>query len=199
MGSNIRISHESVEDSIHNDGANYRVIAQQPSRDGTFSEIFTQGVDAAVFHGPTSLYLVDNGEAKDPRTTTIEGVETIISTSADGSYIDKNHDFGYLDFYNNSIVNGSYPMMMVQEISPFHYVVVSGESIISDYKNMYGLTTERGIGNGGLHQGKVLVDNIFGWFAGMEYVEQLPFNPVIIGLSTVAFIVLIFNIRRFRS
>ena len=69
-----------------------------------------------------------------------------------------------LDYYSSYGILGIYPMIVIEDFGDNKYVIVSGEAIFSDYKNMYGLTTAAGIWNNGFHDGKILVDNILSWF-----------------------------------
>ena len=45
------------------------------------------------------------------------------------------------------------------------YIVASGEVIFSDYMHMYDKITAQGNWNGGRHDGKILVDNVFYQFS----------------------------------
>jgi hypothetical protein len=171
IGSNLRISADTVEDYYHNDDAPYRVAAQTPVSDGVLNRIFTRGVSSAIFHGPTSVLGYRNGAVVDLMIESMEGVELIMRSSEDAVYNNWDSTTGEFDYYSFNGITGSYPMMAIQTVSVQKYVIVSGEVIFSNYMHMYHWLTDQAVignnpnaWNNGLHDGKLLVDNILYWF-----------------------------------
>jgi parallel beta-helix repeat protein len=173
LDAHLRISADTVQDFVNNDGAPYRVAVPEPASDGVYNSIFTDGVSSAIFHGPTSV-LGYQGIVVDLTENPISGVEIIMQASADAQAVDQDGTFTDFDFYSTyKPFDGSYPMMAIDShFGDGKHVIVSGEPIFTDYKNMYGVHTELGLfgnpnpnaWNGGFQDGKILVDNIFNWF-----------------------------------
>ncbi len=169
LGANLRVARDAVDDTVSNDGASYRVIANQPGTDPV-AKVLTNGVSKAVFHGPTSvLGWSDDGKVVDLRDSTIEGknISVVMKSSKDATAIDQDISLDpVFDYYSVTAKDktGSYPMLVAQFFDNNNMLVVSGESIFADYKNMYGLTTE----HGGDHDGKTLVDNIITYAMALE-------------------------------
>ncbi|MFW9808435.1 MAG: prenyltransferase/squalene oxidase repeat-containing protein [Candidatus Thorarchaeota archaeon] len=171
VGSNLRISADTVEDYYNNDDAAYRVAAQTPVSDGALNRIFTRGVSSVIFHGPTSVLGYRNGVVVDLMIESMESVELIMRSSEDAVYNNWDSTTGEFDYYSFNGITGSYPMMAIQTVSVQKYVIVSGEVIFSNYMHMYDWVTSQAVTaqnpnawNNGLHDGKLLVDNILYWF-----------------------------------
>ncbi len=165
IGANLRLSADTVEDAVNNDGAVYRVAVQTPVSDGSLNSIFTEGVSSAIFHGPTSVLGYQDGDIIDLAEDSIEDVEVIMKTSVDAIAKEWDSTGGLFDYYSQFYpARGSYPMMAVQTMAENKHVIVSGEVIFSDYMHMYDLVTNLGIWNDGHHDGKLLVDNIIFWY-----------------------------------
>jgi hypothetical protein len=164
VGANLRISADTVEDYFHNDGLYYRVAVQTPVSDGELNRIFTRGVESAIFHGPTSVLGYQDGAVVDLMMGSIEGIELVMRSSEDAVYNNWDGTTGQFDYYSSNNINGSYPMLAVQTLDEGKYVIASGEVIFSDYMNMYDRLTQQLFWNNGLHDGKLLVDNILYWF-----------------------------------
>ncbi len=170
VGSKLRISADSVYDAVYNDNASYRVAVQTPISDGDLNSIFTNNVSSVIMHGPTSVLGYQSGAVVDLNETSIAGIEIIMKTSIEATPLDSDFTGTELDYYSTANLNGSYPMMAIQDMSDRKSVIVSAEAIFSDYQHMYDLFTDQGtIGNpyawnGGYHEGKTLVDNVLAWF-----------------------------------
>ncbi|MHA2251039.1 MAG: NosD domain-containing protein [Candidatus Kariarchaeaceae archaeon] len=167
----LRISADGVHDFVKNDDAFYRVAVQTPVSDGEYNSIFTDGVSSAIFHGPTSVLGYQDGIV-DLTEFQPDGVEIIMQASEHAQVVNQDgstSDFDYYSMYKP--FGGSYPMMAIDShFGDDKYVIASGEPIFTDYKQMYNLFTQQGLWgnpeawNGGIHDGKILVDNIFNWF-----------------------------------
>ncbi|MHA2305427.1 MAG: right-handed parallel beta-helix repeat-containing protein [Candidatus Hodarchaeales archaeon] len=175
LGTSLRLSADSVEDPVCNDGLPYRVAAQTPVQDGELNVIFTEGVGSAIFHGPTSVLGYQDGVGVvDLRWDGIEGIEVIMKSSGDAIAINQDGPFTDFDFYSDPLSStGSYPMIAIQDMSESKYVIASGEVIYSDYKSQYSYVTDSEVWNGGFHEGKQLVDNILSWF-GFVVESEFP-------------------------
>ena len=157
LGANLRLSTDAVDDTQSNDGASYRVIANETGTDPV-AKLLTRNVTRAVFHGPTSVLGWNNGPV-DLRNTTINGanISVVMKSSAAAKAIDQDVSYNpTYDYYTYSTnITGYYPMLVVQFMSN-SMLVVSGEANFADYKNMYSTITE----HGDPQDGKILVDNI---------------------------------------
>ncbi|MFW9906123.1 MAG: BMP family protein [Candidatus Thorarchaeota archaeon] len=169
VGSNLRITAEAVADPVNNDGASYRVAVQTPISDGDLNSIFTRNVSSAIFHAPTPIVGYQSGAVVDLNQTSIDGVEIIMKSSIYSFALDQDFTGTEFDYYSSLNLNGSYPMMAIQDMGNGKSVIVSGETIFSDYQHMYDLYTSQGklnnpsAWNGGYHEGKTLIDNILAW------------------------------------
>ncbi|MHA2096651.1 MAG: right-handed parallel beta-helix repeat-containing protein, partial [Candidatus Hodarchaeales archaeon] len=167
----LRISADAVQDFVNNDGAPYRVAVPTPVSGGMYNSIFTDGVSSAIFHGPASV-LGYQGGAVDLLVNPLPDVEIIMQAGAEAQAVDQDGSATDYDFYSfNKPFDGNYPMMAIDShFGDGKHVIVSGEPIFTDYQNMYGLHTGQAmrgnpdVWNGGIHDGKILVDNIFNWF-----------------------------------
>ena len=164
IGSRLRLSAEAVNDPNNNDGMPYRVAVNQPISNGLLNSIFTMGVSSIIMHGPSTVLGFVGGNIVNLAQTSLTGIEIIMMTSSTAVAIDQDNSNTPLDYYFGNGILGNYPMVVIEDLGNQKYVIVSSEAIFSDYKNMYGLTTDMGIWNYGFHDGKVLVDNILIWF-----------------------------------
>ncbi len=196
--SNLRMGAESISDTVSNDGASYRVIANDSQDNGDINAIITDGVDGCLFHGSTAI-LGYTTTVVDLRTTSIDGVEIIMKSSAHALAQDGDGSHTEFDFYEYTGATGAYPMMAIEDTGNYKYIIASGECIFSDYKQMYSDETEYGQNNGG----EKLVNNALIWFG--EILENadirddrvtasnplLPFatNATVIGLLVAAVVI----------
>ncbi|MFX1505295.1 MAG: BMP family protein [Promethearchaeota archaeon] len=173
VGTNLRIAADAVADEVNNDGASYRVAAPTPISDGDLNSIFTRNVSSAIFHAPTPVVGYQSGAVVDLNQTSIDGVEIIMKSSIYSNALDQDFTGTEFDYYSSHNLNGSYPMMAIQDMGDGKSVIVSGEAIFSDYQHMYDLYTSNGIWNGGYHEGKTLVDNVLTWFGARARVKKI--------------------------
>ncbi|MHA2251361.1 MAG: right-handed parallel beta-helix repeat-containing protein [Candidatus Kariarchaeaceae archaeon] len=176
IGANLRISADTIEDAVYNDGAYYRVGVQAQS-DGMLNSLLTHNVSVALMHGPTSILGYQNNAVVDLGMNSIAGVDVILRSSPNSVTKNLDGSTSEFDYYPTNNINGNSPMMAIQDMGDEKYAIASGEAIFSDYKKMYDLFTENGTLNGGIHDGKHLVDNIMIWF---ESLINTPHGPVLI-------------------
>jgi hypothetical protein len=176
LDSKLRVSADAVEDENYNDGASYRVAVPKPVFSDELSSIFTEGVESAIFHGPASVLGYDEDKIVDLREK-LDNVEVIMKASNKAYALDQDSSNSDYDLYSDAIKDGKYPMIAIENKFDDKYVIASGEVIFSDYQNMYDLMTAQGFlgnpdaWNDGMHDGKILIDNIFGWFGSLETLE----------------------------
>ena len=190
IGANLRISADSVGDSEYNDGAFYRVAVQTPVSDGKLNSILTEDVSSVIMHGSCSVLGYQNNAIVDLTQNSITDVEVIMKTSIEAYSLDLDSSVGEFDYYSSNQINDSYPMMAIQNKGNQKYVIVSGEVIFSDYRRMYDLFTHSGFWNGGIHDGKTLVDNVLAWF-GREVGEASPISIFYFYERIVLFLVIV--------
>ena len=154
LGAHLRFDAGSVEDTESNSGAVYRVIANETG-EGPISSIVTEGVEKVLFHGPTALLGYNDGLV-DLRTTILNNVEVLMYSSAAATVRDGDLSDNEFDFYVKSSMNGSYPMLAIEKIGD-SYLIVSGDTTFSDYKNSYGIVDYN---DGSPTQGSILVDQL---------------------------------------
>lgn len=192
VGANLRISADAVYDDVCNDNASYRVAVQTPISDGDLNSIFTTNVSSVIMHAPTTILGYQSSALVDLNQTSIEGIEIIMKSSINAAALDQDLTGTEFDYYSTANLNGSYPMMAIQNMSDRKSVIVSGEAIFSDYKHMYDLYTSIGkidssdAWNGGYHEGKTLVDNVLRWF-GKEVIKKIHIIFATGGLGDMAF------------
>lgn len=201
LGANIRAGAGTISDPVNNDARSYRPAATQPVTGGSMNTHFVQGVTSAIFHSPTYVLGYQSGAVVDLLSTDITGVEIVMKMSpeaeAGDSDLSADPDFDYYT-ETGSAVNGSYPVMVIQDMGNDHYIVVSGEPNFTSYKNMYALTTEKAgesdAWNNGVHDGKTLVDNVMAWFGGFVPEEAdddglpFPFVGIVLSLALITIV-----------
>lgn len=158
VGSVLRLDAGAVDDPVINDGASYRVIANQLG-EGRISDAIRAEIDGELrmpFHGPTSVYYVNNGVPSDLREATLDNVEVVVKSSPHASAIDQDLSAGAGDFYASIGAVGDLPLLVVETMGS-NMVVVSGEGVFKDYKFMYGNSMEK---SGEFHHGSIVVDTV---------------------------------------
>lgn len=172
LGTHIRIDSTSVLDSVSNDGASYRVAAIDYGMSPTAS-ILKDGCDAGIImHGPCAVLGYIGADYIDLRTSSLPNVEILLSYSENATSDDTDVSNIDTDLYahNDSMhgINGNYPAVVYEEMSTTSgndsHVIVAGETIFADYKEMYEQLTETGYYNGGIHYGQKFVNNIVNYF-----------------------------------
>lgn len=179
IGTNLRIDAGAVSDPVSNDGSgSHRVLANSTGVTSTFVVAVTQGFDTMIFHGASSIYYDMGGVAKDLRNMTLPAtIDIVINSSRFTEALDQDVSVGDDDFYayiNQSAadyhdINGSFPMLVVDwdangdgtTATTDSVLVVSGERVYSDYKNMYGTVLEK---NRSHHSGSAIVDAIMNYY-----------------------------------
>ena len=173
IGTQLRMSAISVEDPASNDEAAYRVVANETGVSSTLTDYVTQGFNRMVFHGPAAVNYMANGVAHDLRNASLTGdlanVNIVINSSSHAIASDADLTLGQNDFYAQSNTTGHYPML-VTDMASNSMVVVSAESVFTDYKNMYGHNDENG---GDAHQGGMVVDRLISYYFN-EIVKWTP-------------------------
>ncbi len=169
VGSVLRLDAGAVEDPVSNDGASYRVVANQLG-DGPISNAIRDQVAEAntlreidyfkmPFHGPTAVYYLNDGVPSDLREENLDTVEVVVMSSPDALGIDQDLSAGTGDFYASINASGNLPLLAV-EIMGNNAVVVSGEGVFKDFKNMYGNTLPV---SGEFHHGSIVVDTLLSY------------------------------------
>ncbi|MHA1989487.1 MAG: NosD domain-containing protein [Candidatus Hodarchaeales archaeon] len=184
IGSNLRLSSDSLNDSIYNDGRPYRVVSPTPVNDGGLNSIFSDGVSSAMFHGPTSVLGYQDGAVVDLLENPISGIEIVMKSSENSMVTDLDNSNNEFDYYSTISTTGNYPLMAVQDLGDGKYAIVSGEVIFSEYQSQYDFLTEQGkwgdpeAWNNGVHDGKILVDNVMNWFGGITIDRLYGHAPI---------------------
>ncbi|MHA2113248.1 MAG: hypothetical protein ACXAC6_18100 [Candidatus Hodarchaeales archaeon] len=171
VDSNLRLSNDTVEDYVYNYGTYHYVAVTTPLSDGKINSILTNQVENTFFHGPTSVLGYKDEVIIDLRESSIKNVEVIMQSSENATYHNWDATDTEFDYYSKNNINGSYPMIVLEEKklkNDQNYIIVSGDSIFSDYEHMYGTFAGWGNYNNGFHDGKILVDNIFKWFRDLS-------------------------------
>jgi hypothetical protein len=168
LGAHLRFDAGSIEDRESNTGASYRVIANETG-DGLIASIVTEGVERVLFHGPTAILGYTDGLV-DLRNTSIDNVEIIMYTSAAATVIDGDSSNNEFDFYFKSSENGSYPMLVIEKIGN-SYLIISGDTTFSDYKNSYGIVS---FSDNSTTQGSILVDQLLNFCVESTFESDPP-------------------------
>ncbi|MCG3220565.1 MAG: hypothetical protein H7641_04210, partial [Candidatus Heimdallarchaeota archaeon] len=168
IGSQIRLDSTMISDSVFSDGASYRVAATEYGTTPTAS-ILSSGCDAGIMmHSPCAVLGYDGVNHIDLRDTTLPNVEVLISYSANATSGDSDNSSIPTDLYANDPDNGDYPAVVYEKIATTSgdnsHIIVCGEAIYSDYKDMYDQKTETGVYNGGTQYGQKFVNNIINYF-----------------------------------
>jgi parallel beta-helix repeat protein len=182
----IRLDSTSISDPVFNDGASYRVAATEYGSTPTAISL-SEGCDAGIMiHGPCAILGFNGSHYEDLREVTYENVEVIISYSENASSSDSDVSMGPTDLYSvNQTDNGYFPAVVYEKIfTPSGkdcHLVLAGESIFADYKDMYDQITETGAYNGGIHYGQKFVNNIIN-----KLVVSTPRPPAVITILSDA-------------
>lgn len=175
LDAHIFVDDTSIEDTVENDGAVYRVVATNYGT-GPFGSIVSENCDSGVImHGPCSILGFDEASLTyvDLRNTTLANVEILLSYSMNSSCIDSDSSLSELDLYAYSGIMGDFPAVVYEEFdftsAENSHLIIAGECIFSDYKEMYDLFTEGGYYILGTHSGFTFVNNIINYFVKSEY------------------------------
>ncbi len=190
VGSVLRLDSGAVDDPVSNDGASYRVVANTLG-DGPIASAIKEHVTGDFkmpFHGPTSVYYMKDGAPADLRNADLENVEVVIMSSDDSKGIDQDLTAGTGDFYASINASGNLPLLAVETMGN-NVVVVSGEGVFRDYKNMYGNALEK---SGEFHYGSIAVDTIINYVfenIATQNKASVSFFVPVVGLIAVAAII----------
>ncbi|MCG3220818.1 MAG: hypothetical protein H7641_05500 [Candidatus Heimdallarchaeota archaeon] len=183
LGSKLRLDSTSISDPIINDGANWRVIAENYGNK-TIGDILKQNCDAGIsMHGPCAVIGYNDSTVVDLRNNTLEGVEVLLSYSANASSDDSDFSMTEFDLYSKdnltAFENGNYPAVVCETFNigeNTSYIILAGEVIFAEYYKMYDQYTGFGEYNGGIHYGQMFVDNLVNFFlsnsTGIPFVEE---------------------------
>ncbi|MCY3412530.1 MAG: hypothetical protein INQ03_12905 [Candidatus Heimdallarchaeota archaeon] len=172
VGSVLRLDAGSIEDSVYNDGAAYRVVANTKGPSSELTDYVMPGVQYAPFHGPTGVMWYDGANYQDLRYDVPDKVDVVIKSSPSSYSFDSDLSADVIDFYSQQTEQGGYPMLATEKIGK-SMIVVGGEASFTDYKRMYGNTFERGtLGTG--HQGGMIVDRLLKYFFEVYEPEFVP-------------------------
>ncbi|RMG34178.1 MAG: hypothetical protein D6732_10790 [Methanobacteriota archaeon] len=183
VGSVLRLDSGAVDDPVSNDGASYRVVANQLD-DGPIASAIKEHVDGDFkmpFHGPTSVYYMKDGEPFDLRNADLDNVEVVVMSSPLARAIDQDLSQGVGDFYSNIDAIGNLPLLAVETIGS-NMVVVSGEAVFKDYKNMYGNRLER---SGEFHYGSIVVDTVISFMPSVNSSSETSSRETTTNSSTL--------------
>lgn len=162
-GTRFRLDAGAIADSESNDQASYRTVANETGVSSPMTDFVTAGFKVMPFHGPTSVNYWDGSKYWDLRNATLlAGENILVNSSAAATALDQDTAVGPDDFYAYSTVSGNYPMLVADTGAVTNSViVVSGERIFSDYKNMYGDSLEKDQTH---HNGSTVVDRLMDYF-----------------------------------
>lgn len=199
LGTVLRFSTDAVADPVANDGASYRPRSTGVGT-GPIATAVTKGIDnvTAPFHGPTSIFYMNGTIPTDLRGASVDNVEVIVTASKDAEALDQDLSLTAADFYSaNNKTTGNYPLMAVEKMDT-SLVVLTGESIFTNYKNMYGYTFEK---SGLPHAGKAIVDNTISYyfdsiFKSAAAANFLPIDFVAASFGIFAVAIVAFRRRR---
>lgn len=169
LGSRLRFVSSEILDNVSNDGANYRILCTGFPTNGSINQYTSQNVDSILTHGATGVVVYENQEFIDPIRAKVSNIEILATTSNTSYGVDQDGSNTEFDLYNQS--PGPFPMVVIERISKGKWIITSGESIFSDYKDMYGNMTQQGVP----HDGSTFVDNILLWFS--IYGADADLNP----------------------
>ncbi|HDZ35737.1 MAG TPA: CGP-CTERM sorting domain-containing protein [Thermococcus sp.] len=142
IGANLRLDQASIEDSISNAGAGYRVVGiinpdkDTPERDAIVKDLANGG--KALFHGPGVVAYVDeSGNWKPlPPEAGIENVYVIVTSSEEGGQIVENSDPPANAYTAGD--TGRFPLMAVQLFpDKKNVLIVSGETPYGGYEPIW--------------------------------------------------------------
>ncbi|MHA1973178.1 MAG: hypothetical protein ACTSW1_09305 [Candidatus Hodarchaeales archaeon] len=155
LGSNVIIVDDAISDSISHDGASYRVIANITNSDPTWDNVLRQwGPDVTNISIHTPSYVAPwtgdntgslaNNPGAQAKWTDLANADWIVNSSKYATV--KDQDFDNDDVWEGAspLSTGSFAMVATQwNVGPWSEskMIFSGESIFSDYKDMFGYET----------------------------------------------------------
>ncbi len=184
LESHVRLDSTAIYDSVYNDDADFRVAAVTYGVTQT-ALIASEGCMAGIMmHAPCAILGYNDSKYVDLRNTTLPNVEVLLSYSENATSYDSDVSATDTDVYSldniSAYENGNYPAVVYEKISTSgssdSHLILAGEAIYSDYKNMYSQITENRFYNGNLQYGRMFVNNIINHFVESEYdANQITF------------------------
>ena len=199
VGSSLRIEPASVEDPHSNCGASYRVVANTSETVDPDGAAISAGVNACLFHGPTSIYGVDaNGAPVLLENVKLPNVFNIYYTGASAEIVDNNPIIPPVAHTTGA--RGNWVMMAGQKYAgPFgnNKIIASGAAPYGDYRPMF-----QDEYYGVVMNGSQLVKNAILWGLTVEAVVVTPplvFYAAIAGVVIVVVIIVVVILLRRRG
>ncbi|MEM2004704.1 MAG: hypothetical protein QW705_01170 [Zestosphaera sp.] len=176
IGARLRIDYLSVDDSLSNAKATYRVVGIVDP-DPEVAEL-GYGVSKALFHGPGPLAAVlDDGTWVNPVKVKVPNVYVVARTSEGGNIYENQPSApgapGMLHQFYEPGDTGMFPLLAVEVLPSGNRFVVSGESPYGGYQS--GLTY---VYYGVVMQGMRLFRNVVLW-ATQYYGELLAYKELL--------------------
>jgi len=143
LDSDLRIQSDSVEDYESNDdGGAYRVIGSVVNRMPGVPDSLTSDVDTILSHGPAASVSLSN--------FTSPNSAWLINTTTNSSIVDwdgipsKYWEYPRGNYDSYPLVTAEWDLPLFNGSSHFGKVLCSGETLISDYKNIFNYQTDFG-------------------------------------------------------
>lgn len=183
IGAHLRIDYASVDDTISNAKATYRVVGIVDP-DPKVAEL-GYGVSVALFHGPGPLAAVlDDGTWVNPIHVKVPNVYVVARTSEGGNIYENQPSApgapGMLHQFYEPGETGMFPLLAVEILPNGNRFVVSGESPYGGYQS--GLTY---VYYGVVMQGMRLFRNVILW-ATQYYGELLAYKEMLASKKEVS-------------
>jgi len=162
IGVNLRVDQASIEDSVSNAGAGYRVVGvvnpdtDTPERDAILQDLTNGG--KVLFHGPGVVAYVDESGNWKPLSPDagIENVYVIVTSSENGQVVENSDPAAQAYTVGDT---GKFPLLAVQLFpDKKNVLIVSGETPYGGYEPMW--TPEY---NGVKLDGPQFVTNFIHW------------------------------------
>jgi hypothetical protein len=169
IGAHIYIQDDAVNDAVSQDGGGYRVIANTTNTIDSPAKTIMKNVHNVSMHGPTAVIAYSSVTAAGVGTVAnfnaIENCEWLLNTSVYGSIADQ-------DFDDDTVwegfpvgINMSLTMAAIEWDlgTSNNKIVLTGESIFADYKNMFDRYTRYVVSE---LQNIEMTENILDWLTG---------------------------------
>jgi len=161
--SNLRIDGGAISDPESNDGAAYRVVANETGVSSIATDYVTTNYNESIFHGTSSVsfYNYTTATYEDLRHQQLakSNIDIYVNSSSAAIATDAGSISDY-DVYAYTAETGNYPMLASQQING-SVIIASGEAIFTDYKEMYGWFYEISLEP---HDGIMLVDKLLSYW-----------------------------------
>jgi hypothetical protein len=198
VGSKLRFEYAAVDDPVSNAGAAYRVVGNVTNTKDPEVKNIVQGVQRALFHGPTAVVAVTpDGKWVDMRQTKVENVFWVIASS-DKAVITNNGraPLGIDPKVYTPGQTGSYVLVAIEKFAGEKKngkIIASGESPYGSYEPIFksAYITAKQL------EGPTLVLGLIDWGSRVEELPPLIPIELVIGVIIVAIVValVIYRIR----